>query len=70
MTLRDLLKSGIILEGYRKIQCWETESHPTVYYEGCDDDIPDEYMDRKITYIFSYTIGFHISAIGIEVEAE
>ena len=33
MTLRDLLDQ-ITLEGWHKIQCWEDEDNPTIYYEG------------------------------------
>lgn len=28
MTLREFLESGIVLEGLRKIQCWENEDVP------------------------------------------
>lgn len=31
MTLRELLESGINIEGYKKIQCWENEDNPTIY---------------------------------------
>ena len=56
MTLKDFLKSGIVLEGFRKIQCWENEDGPTIYYEGFDNKgiELEEYMDREITYIFPY----------------
>lgn len=39
MTLRELLESGIVIEGYRKIQCWESEDNPTIYYEGYGRDL-------------------------------
>ena len=35
MTLRKLLESGIVIEGYRKIQCWENEDNPTIYLGNC-----------------------------------
>lgn len=67
MTLRDFLESGIVLEGYRLIQCWEDEDGPTIYYEGYDADIPEEYMDRNIAYIFPFS-RFSEAAICIELE--
>ena len=67
MTLRDFLESGIVLEGYRLIQCWEDEDSPTIYYEGYDADIPEEYMDREIAYIFPFHTNSE-AAIYIELE--
>ena len=67
MTLRELLESGIVIEGYRKIQCWENEDNPTVYYEGdCWDDMSD-YMDREIAYIFPYNPIPSMAGICIEL---
>ena len=57
MTLRKLWESGIVIEGYRKIQCWEDEDNPNIYYEGTNADVPEEYMDREIAYIFPYDTG-------------
>lgn len=56
MTLSAFLNSGIELQGEKKIQCWENDNDPTIYYEGTGMDIPEEYMDREITYIFPYMI--------------
>lgn len=72
MTLRELLNSGIIIEGFRKVQCWETEDNPTVYYEGTDsgEDELAEYMERKVTYLFSITNGDNIPCIVIELSEE
>lgn len=69
MTLRAFLESGIVFEGYRKIQCWENEDNPTLYHEGTDLDIPEEYMDREIAYIFPYDTGSS-PAICIELAEE
>ena len=67
MTLRELLESGIIIEGYRKIQCWENEDHPTIYYEGNNCGDLEKYFDRKISYIFSYNSTPNEAAICIEL---
>ena len=67
MILRDFLESGIVLEGYRLIQCWEDEDGPTIYYEGYDADVPEEYMDRHIAYIFPFNTA-NEAAICIELE--
>jgi hypothetical protein len=67
MKLCDFLESGIVLEGYRLIQCWENEDGPTIYYEGYDTDIPEEYMDRQIAYIFPFNTA-NEAAICIELE--
>ena len=69
MTLRELLNSGIVIEGYRQIQCWETEDNPTVYYEGTDsgEDNLEEYMEKEVTYLFSAIIGGSTPCIVIEI---
>ena len=63
MTLKEFLESGIVLEGLIKIQCWENEDVPTIYYEGFSiyyegfygaNTALEECMDREITYIFPY----------------
>lgn len=71
MTLRDLIESGINIEGYIKIQCWEDEDNPTIYAEGNNNgiDIPEEYMDREVAYIFPYNTGCE-AAICIELSEE
>lgn len=66
MTLRELLESGINIEGYKKIQCWENEDNPTIYYEGNGRNIPKEFKDREIAYIFPYNTGSE-AAICIEL---
>ena len=72
MTLRDLLESGITFEGCRKIQCWETDGYPEVYFEG-EDFIGlnlEKYGEREIAYIFPYnscTVG---AAICVELKPE
>jgi hypothetical protein len=69
MTLRDFVESGIELDGYRKVQCWQDETSPTIYYEGYGFDVSKEYMDRNITYIFPYERSFGDGlAICIELE--
>lgn len=70
MTLRDLIDGGVQIEGYVKIQCWEDEDNPTIYWEGhslgnFDSHIVD-YLDREIVYIFPYGT-YHSSAICIEL---
>ncbi len=70
MKLRDFLESGIIIEGYRKIQCWESEDNPTVYHEGYDAGDLNEYMDRDVAYIFPYTTTPNEAAICIELAEE
>ena len=69
MTLGELLSSGIVIEGYRKIQCWEDEDNPTIYYEGEDSAIEDtdEYLDREIAYMFPYSPQPCIAGICIEL---
>lgn len=49
MTLRKLLESGIVIEGYRKIQCWESEDNPAIYHEGYDQGDLGKYLDREVT---------------------
>lgn len=69
MTLREFLESGIVLEGLRKIQCWENEDAPTIYYEGFGngDTELEEYMDREIAYIFPYNSSPYRLGICIEL---
>lgn len=67
MTLRKLLESGIVIEGYRKIQCWENEDNPTIYYEGDDCGDLEEYLDRENAYIFPYSPTPNEAAICIEL---
>lgn len=69
MTLREILESGIVIEGHRKIQCWEDEDNPTIYYEGTDANIREEYLDRDVAYIFPYNAGSN-PAICIELAEE
>lgn len=68
MTLRELLESGIGIEGYRKIQCWDDEDNPTIYHEGYDQGDLKKYLDREITYILPYTLTQNEAAICIELE--
>lgn len=71
MTLRELLNSGVEIEGYRKIQCWEDENSPTIYHEGYDNKgLSEEYLDREVAYIFPYAINVEhctIAALCIEL---
>lgn len=72
MTLRDLLDQ-ITLEGWHKIQCWEDEDNPTIYYEGYDfypGIVLNKYGNRKVRYIFPYTVNDHEAGITIELEEE
>ncbi len=70
MTLGEFLESGIVLEGYRKIQCWENEDNPTIYHEGTDVGDLEEYMDREIAYIFPYNPTPYEAGICIELAEE
>lgn len=68
LTLRDLLESGIEIEGYKKIQCWEYGDNPTIYHEGYDFYGMDEkYLDRNVRYIFPNDTG---TEVGITIELE
>lgn len=69
MTLKELLNSGIIIEGYRIVQCWETEDCPTIYFEGTDsgEEELEEYMEREVAYIFPIVSGDHTPCIVIEI---
>lgn len=68
MTLRELLNGPYALEGYRKIQCWEDESAPTIYHEGYNNHgVPEEYLDREVAYIFPFNTSPNEAAICIEV---
>lgn len=67
MTLRELLEGGIVIEGYSKIQCWETEDNPTIYHEGTSAGNLEEYMDREIAYIYPYNPTSYEAGICIEL---
>ena len=68
MTLKEFLKVPYALEGYRKIQCWESEDSPTIYHEGYDNTgLPEKYLDREISYIFPFNTSPNEAAICIEV---
>ena len=67
MTLRELFESGMVIEGYRKIQCWEDENSPTIYYEGSEYGDIKEYLDREIAYMFPYNPIPGEAAICIEL---
>jgi len=52
LTLRNLREAGIEIEGYKKVQCWEDEDNPTIYYEGYKlYDMNEKYLDRNVRYI-------------------
>ncbi len=70
MTLQDLLDSGITIEGHLKIQCWENDSYPTIYYEGDDTIDLGACMDREVTYMFPYNPAFNKAGICIELARE
>lgn len=67
MTLGELLESGIVIEGYRKVQCWENEDYPTIYHEGIDVGDLEEYIDREIAYMFPYNPTPYEAGICIEL---
>lgn len=70
MTLGELFESGIVIEGYRKIQCWEREDAPTIYHEGFDAGDIELYYDREVLYIFPYSSGTRDANICIEIREE
>lgn len=57
MTLNDIFESGICVQGAIKVQCWESEVEPTVYYDGFAAIFyPEEYdsiMNREVSYMFA-----------------
>lgn len=68
VTIRDLLDSGIEFEGYIKVQCWETENNPEIYYEGYNIlDMNHKFLDREVRYIFPYIVRNNEAGITIEV---
>ena len=70
MTLRDLLDSGITVEGLVKIQSWENDCYPTIYHED-DNTIPQgAWMDREISYMFPYSAASNKVGICIELAKE
>jgi len=77
MTLRDMINNGITLQGRVKLQRWECDSYPTVYYEGNIDEDPtsefEEYLDREIDYVYPYVVNIGkvwIGAICVELAEE
>ena len=55
LTLRDLLESGIEIEGYKKVQCWEDEDDPTIYHEGFNFyGMDKKYLDKNVRNNFTY----------------
>lgn len=67
ISLGELLESGIVIEGWRKIQCWENEDNPTVYHEGYDEGDLDEHWNAEVAYVFPYTLMSGESALCIEL---
>ena len=69
MKLRELLKSGIVIDGYCIVQCWETEDCPTIYFEGIDSGAEElkEYMEREVVYIFPIVNGDNMPCLVIEL---
>ena len=77
MTIRDMIDSGIVIQGQIKIQCWGNEDLPDVYYEGNIDfdgtKAIRRWLDREIEYIYPYVVcvgRVTVGAICIEVESE
>ena len=70
MKLRDLLDSGIVFEGLMKIQCWENECYPTIYYEGDDTITSGDWMDREIACVFPFSDALNGAGICIELAKE
>lgn len=75
MTLRDLMESGIVFEGQIKVQSWEDETHPTVYYEGQESgevtELDDEILCREVKYMFPYMFSLErVDVAGLCIEVE
>lgn len=72
MTLREMIEAGVEFEGYRKVQCWETEDYPEIYHAGNDfRGMPEKYLDRTVRYIFPYQESDSVPGITVELyEAE
>ena len=71
MTLRDLFEQCVEIEGWVKVQCWENENYPEIYYEGYRvRSIDQKYLDRYIKYIFPWKVTDNEAAICIELEEE
>ena len=68
MTLGDLFESGIVIEGYRVIQCWEHEHRPTVYHSGEDHGDIEHLYDREISYMFPFQYAPEIPGLCIELK--
>lgn len=77
MTLGELFNNTNV-EGNVKVQCWESENNPTIYYEDHSSGgaLPKDlakYEDREVAYIFPYTF-YHknvlLAGICIELAAD
>lgn len=76
MTLRELMEN-INIEGGIKVQCWEDENNPTIYFEDqINCGIPNElkeHMDREVAYMFPYPFWCRTVCLGgicIELASE
>ena len=68
MTIRDLFDNCVEVEGWVKVQCWENEDYPNIYYEGYSlRSTPEKYLDREIRYIFPFMTTDIEAAICIEL---
>ena len=68
MTIRDLLDSGVTIQGYTEIKCVEEKKE---YYHGdfafvCDFDSND-FLDREITFIYPVMYDNDMPGICIEI---
>lgn len=68
MTLGELFESGIVIQGYRIIQCWETEDGPTIYYQGETHGDIEPLYDREISYMFPFQSATNGPGICIELK--
>lgn len=68
MTIRDLFDQCVEVEGWVKVQCWESEDYPDIYYEGYGlRSIDQKYWDREIRYMFPFMVTPTEAAICIEL---
>ena len=70
LTIREITEQIIEFQGYVKVQGITDYDEVIIYYEGEGTyGIPEEHLDREITYIYPYDNGEQ-AAICIELKVE
>ena len=75
MTLYDLVEnSGVTIQGNVKIQRWDNEVEPTIFFDG---DWTEFYLSEhgdvvycEITYMFPYMTEYNQPAMCIEISED